>query len=174
MYMPVYISADKAKNHKNSAEDYSAYYNRHRVQEAWASFGSRQQYDLFLVLRFAPGLSVTDQCAKDKFDEFDRRMMRACYGYRWSEIIPENGFPRFANLEPGMSTPHYHAYVALEARGTRSKEDTLKIYEEMVDPTWRKLVPGGSTWVEPATNVRNGTRYITKGVGLQNTARIIF
>lgn len=155
-----------------SPEDITSIVDRKLIREAYASLGDEQHADLFIVLRFRPGVVVNAEYAKNRFDEFFRRQMRKSYGPRWRGFVGQDwrGIPV---LETGEAVPHVHTYVSLPATQTRTKQDAIARYIENADRSWRKLVAGGSTWIQVATNPFRGNRYMMKSIGRATTDRVL-
>lgn len=131
----------------------------------------RWQYSRFITLATNdPGLGSENHGAatpsarmRDLLREFDGRMNHAILGKHWARRDSDRIWA-FWFLEKPNSNPHWHGLVRFFQVDDYPTTAQEAIFDERVEPIWKRLVPGGSVDVKPITVQRGVIEYVGKMV----------
>lgn len=114
--------------------------------------------------------------------EWDARLNRYIVGPKWQKRTDER-MVWYAYIEKSHSNPHWHLLLNLLSDQIETLNEVAPLegpsFETMVDITWRRLLPSGTTDVqlisETAENAQRVTSYVTKSLdNMSNVEDFIF
>ena len=134
--------------------------------EAWLA-GFR--FDRFVTLAFndparrsASIALASHDYQEERLREWDARINRTIVGPRWTQSRV-NRIWSFNVLEKPDTNPHWHLLLAFD--GSVEQERHAREFDDIVAPTWKRLVPTGSVANLRIRSQRRVVKYFAKSLG---------
>lgn len=113
------------------------------------------------------GAGVSDSALKklrNRLRHWDALINHAILGKHWAERDHDRIFSFYFLEKPGTN-PHWHGLIRFFPVEGLEMSDQQRIFDERAALSWKKLVPSGTTDVQPITVQRGVAEYVGKMLG---------